>query len=215
MSGPMPPASAEPGYTLVEVMVTTLIMAIVLAILYPIVSNTLTTFGRQSDRSGAVDHANLGLQQIEHDVLASSTLIVPGVAAGTAGNDLQMISILPVSSQPAQTASCVEYKVPTQTAPQPLTLQRRSRVAGTGITWGAWQILLGALKLNGQAAGAVIPNPAGATPFTSPVSNGKSVAVDLQVQNGTSPVIELKTTATGRTVLAGFSGAAAWTAQCS
>jgi prepilin-type N-terminal cleavage/methylation domain-containing protein len=215
MSRQIAPTSADGGYTLVEVMITTLIMGIVLAMLYPIISNTLTTFGRQSDRAGAVDHANLTLQQIEHDVLASSTLIIPGVSAGTATNDLQMISIIPVSGQPPETASCIEYKVPTQTAPQPLTLQRRTRVAGSGFTWGPWQTLLSPLALSGQAGGAVIPNPAGATPFTSPVSNGKSVAIDLQVQNGGSPVIDLKTTATGRTVLAGFSGMAAWTAQCS
>jgi hypothetical protein len=72
------------------------------------------------------------------------------------------------------------------------------------------------LQLSGQSAGAVIPNPAGANPFASTAS-GKSVAVDLRVQNGTSAVVELTTTATGRTTTATTAAAAAasWTAQCS
>lgn len=195
------------GYTLIEVMITTAILLVVIAILAPLLTGTLTTFGRQSDRSGALDSAGLVLQQMERDVLGSSVLNVV-----SPGNDLQLI----VGQSSAQ--SCIEYKVASQASPQPLTLQRRVRTVASG-SWpsgGGWQTMLSALKLNGQAAGAVIPNPAGANPFTS-AGSGKSVNIDLRVQNGTSTVNELKTTATGRTITATTAAAAAatFTAQCS
>lgn len=202
------PVADQKGYSLVEVIVTTALLAIVMAILLPIVTSALTTFGRQSDRSGVLDQANLVLQQIEHDVVASSTLNVPS------SNDLQLIAVLPNATP--DTASCVEYNVPSQTAPQPLVLQRRVRLAGNSHSWSAssWQNMFTSLSLKGQPAGAVIPNPAGAAPFTA-AGNGRSVTIDLQVQNGSSPIVDLKTTATGRTVIAATSGTAAWTAQCS
>ncbi|MDQ1401512.1 MAG: hypothetical protein QOF81_1495 [Acidimicrobiaceae bacterium] len=201
-----PEEPEEDGFTLVEVMVSSAILLVVIAILGPILTGSLTTFGRQSDRAAALDQAGLAVQQLEHDVLASAVLNV--VAPG---NDLQLIT-----GQVGQT-SCVEYRVPSQAAPQPLTLQRRARTAGGAATWpagGGWQTLLTGLKLSGQPPGSVVPNPAGANPFTS-AGNLRSVNIDLQIQNGTSPVNELKTTATGRTVIAGLSGTAAWTAQCS
>ena len=145
------------GYTLVEVMVTTAILLIVLAILAPLLTGSLTTFGRQTDRTGALDQADIVLQQLEHDVLASSTLNV--VAPG---NDLQLIT------GQVGNASCIEYKVPPQASPQPLALQRRVRTVGS--TWpggGGWQTLLTTITLSGHSAGSVIPNPAGANPFAS------------------------------------------------
>lgn len=196
--------SEQGGYTLSEVVITTSILVIVLAILAPLLTGALTAFGRQTDRSGALDQAGIVLEQMERDVLASSVLNV--VAPG---NDLQLIA-----GQVGAT-SCIEYRVPSQTAPQPLSLQRRARL--TSATWpqgGGWQTVLTTLKLSGQTAGSVIPNPAGANPFTS-AGNLRSVNIDLRVQNGTSPVNELKTTATGRTVIAGLSGTTAWSTQCS
>jgi prepilin-type N-terminal cleavage/methylation domain-containing protein len=197
----------QQGFTLVEMVVTTAILAIVIAILAPLVTSALTTFTRQSDRTGAIDQMNLVLQQLEHDVSASSTLNV------ASASDLQLIAVLPSTTH--DTASCIEYKLTTATVPAPLALQRRTRVAGTGIAWpSTWQTLLTPIKLSGQAAGSVIPNPAGASPFTSG-GNGRSVNIDLQVQNGGSPILEEKTTATGSTVIAGISGTTAWTASCS
>jgi prepilin-type N-terminal cleavage/methylation domain-containing protein len=195
------------GYTLVEVMVATGILVVVLAILAPLLTGTLSGFGRQTDRSGALDQAGIVLQQIEHDVLGASVLNV-----ASPGNDLQLI-VGAVGS-----TSCVEYRVASLASPQPLTLQRRVRTVASG-AWpsgGGWQTLMSILQLSGQSAGAVIPNPAGANPFAATAS-GKSVAVDLRVQNGTSAVVELTTTATGRTTTATTAAAAAasWTAQCS
>jgi prepilin-type N-terminal cleavage/methylation domain-containing protein len=207
MSGVSRRSRDQQGFTLVETIVTTAILAIVVAILAPLVTGALTTFTRQNDRTGAIDQVNLVLQQLEHDVTASSTLNV------ASPSDLQLIAILPSTTH--DTASCVEYKLTSATVPQPLALQRRTRVAGTGVAWpSSWQTLLTPVKLSGQAAGSVIPNPAGASLFTSG-GNGRSVNIDLQVQNGGSPIIEEKTTATGRTVIAGISGTAAWTASCS
>lgn len=188
-------------------MVASAILLVVLAILAPLLTGALGGFGRQTDRSGAVDQAGIVLQQIEHDVLGASVLDVV-----SPGNDLQLI-VGAVGS-----TSCVEYKVASQPSPQPLTLQRRLRTVAQG-TWpagGGWQTLMSTLQLSGQSAGAVIPNPAGADPFTATAS-GKSVAVDLRVQNGSSAVVELTTTATGRTITATTAAAAAasWTAQCS
>ncbi len=217
---PHPPQQS--GYTLIEVMITTAILLVVIAILAPLLTGTLRTFGRQSDRSGALDTAALILQQMERDVLGSSVLNVV-----SPGNDLQLI----IGQSSAQ--SCVEYRVASQASPQPLTLQRRIRTVASG-SWpagGGWQTLMSSLKLSGQPAGAVIPNPAGANPFTAsgvptsaagaPIAGAapRSVAIDLQVQNGTSAVNELKTTATGRagstTTTTSAAAAASFTAQCS
>ncbi len=111
------------------------------------------------------------------------------------GNDLQLIT------GPAASATCIEYQVPTATAPQPLALRRRSRAAGSGITWPAWRTLLTALSIKGQPNGTVIPNPAGANPFVANAVTAStalgSINVTLQGQNGTSPVVQLTTTVTG------------------
>ncbi|MDQ6616257.1 MAG: type II secretion system GspH family protein [Actinomycetota bacterium] len=198
----------EEGFTLIEVTVTSALIVIVIAILMTQLTGTLTTFGRQSDRVAALDQETLLLQQIEHDVVASSTLNVVN------GNDLQLIAILPSTAGDA--ASCVEYQMSSGLAPSPLALRRRVWAIGTGSGSARWQTLLTSLRLNGQAAGFVIPNPSGATPFsTTASSNGRSVAIDVKVQNGSSPVVEFTTTSTGRSVIASVSGAAAWTAQCS
>lgn len=195
----------EGGYTVVEVMIASAILLVVIAILAPLLTGTLTTFVRQADRTGGIDGAGLILQQIERDVMAASILNVV-----SPGNDLQLIN------GQAGNATCIEYQVPPRSAPQPLALQRRSRAAGSAVAWpagGGWQTMLTALRIAGQPAGTVIPNPAGANPFAG-AGNGRSVVVDLQVQNGSSPVNELKTTATGRTVIGGLSGTATWAAQC-
>lgn len=207
---PRPGRHPEGGFTLVEVTVTSAILVIVIAILAPILTGSLTTFERQTDRSGALDQADLVLQQIQHDVYGSSVISV------VSNNQLDLITVLPNT---ADTKSCIEYRLTTGAAPAPLALQRQAWTAPGVPSSSGWQTLLAPLRLSGsgQQPGYVIPNPAGATPFTASGSQGQSVLINVAVQNGTSTTVNnLTTTATG--VTANPSGAAAaattWSSQC-
>ena len=207
----------DDGFTVIEVTLTSALLLVVLAILFPLLTGSLTTFQRQTDRSGAEDQAALALQQMEHDVFASTVVNVAGSGTSASPNALQLITYLPSSG--GDVASCVEYLVAYQTTTTlPVAITRQAWTLGTTPSTSKWQTLLSNLQLSGagQLAGYVIPNPVGATPFTSAGSNGQSVSINLQVQNGTSPVSELTTTATG--VVANSSGASgaasAWSSQC-
>jgi len=201
----------EEGFTLLEVVVTTALLLIVVAILGPLLTGSLTTFQRQSDRSAALDQGDLVLQQIQHDVYASSVIAV----ATSPVNALELVGVLPNTSD---TTSCIEYRMTSGAAPSAIALQRQVWTPAHDASTTGWQTLLTPLQLNGtgQTAGYVIPNPAGATPFTSAGSNGQSVNINLQVQSGTSTVNALTTTATGVIANSGGSSSAAttWTGEC-
>jgi prepilin-type N-terminal cleavage/methylation domain-containing protein len=205
----------ESGYTLVEVMITTALLLVVMAILAPLLTTTMRTFERQTDRSGALDQAGVMLQQIQHDVYAASVINV----VASPNNELQLIAVLPSTTGGGDVQSCIEYRVTSATAPAALALQRQVWALNTAPpATSTWPTLLASLKLNGTGtvAGYVIPNPAGLTPFVSAGTSGQSVNVSIQVQNGTSTINTLTTTATG--VIANPSGASiaatTWANEC-
>jgi hypothetical protein len=195
-------------------MVVTSILGIIVAILGAVLTTTLTTFNRQSDRSAILDQTEILVSQIQHDVYGARVLNV----IASPNNELQLIAVLP-STGHTDTASCIEYRVSTASGTSPVAIQRQAWTLGTlPPSTSTWPVMLSSLKLTGSAstAGYVIPNPAGISPFTSAGSNGQSVNISLQVQNGSAPPVIITTTATGveANATGSSAAAAAWAAQC-
>ena len=70
-------ASGEAGLTLVELMVTTLILGIALSIVMSIMFSVQKTFGRQSDRSLSNDQARLAVEEIDREIRSGNLLYSP------------------------------------------------------------------------------------------------------------------------------------------
>ncbi|HEX3425308.1 MAG TPA: type II secretion system protein [Acidimicrobiales bacterium] len=204
----------EGGFTLIEVMITTAILATIIAIMGPLLVDTLGAFGHQTDQSNALDQAQLLMEQIEHDVYAASVVIV----VPPPNNALELITVVPSTNGGSDVSRCVEYRETTQVGTSAVALQRLSWTLNTAPeATSKWPVTLGTLKLNttGAVAGYVIPNN-GQTLFTAAGPNNQSVAVDLQAESGNSSVIELKTTATGAVAnISGTSGLSSiWSSEC-
>jgi type II secretory pathway pseudopilin PulG len=157
---------SEKGFTLVEMMMTTALLMIVLAIVLPLVAGSLNTFTATQVRSDAVDNAQLALSQIGHDVVSSNLLyqdatgVVHLETFGTAAG-----------------STCVEYQVayPAAGQPQVAVLQRRIKTPGP-----AWPAVTGGW---GSIMTGIVNSSQTATPAVLAVSStSRSLIVNLWVQ---------------------------------
>ena len=121
----------EFGFTLIEVMVTSALMLVVLAIVLPQLSSSITNFDNARVRSDTSDAAQLALDQIQHDVVSSNVLYTDGagilhlqVYGGSPGASSTTV----VTTAPKST--CVEYQVAGD------ALQRRTKAPTAGIVAG-------------------------------------------------------------------------------
>lgn len=111
---------AEQGFTLVEIMMTSALMLVVLAMVLPQLTRSITTFDDARVRSDTTDQAQLAMTQIEHDVLSANVLYLD--AALPNGVHMQTFGA-------NGTSTCVEYQVSNG------TLQRRTKA--TSASWPA------------------------------------------------------------------------------
>jgi Tfp pilus assembly protein PilW len=170
----------EAGFTLVEMMVTTALLMVVLAMVLPLIASSLNLFTNTSVRSDAVDNAQLAFNQIEHDVVSSNILYQE--VAGTVHMETYAVVYNPATRLSPAISTCVEYQVvyPASPAPQVGTLQRRTKVPGNAIAWsGSWtNIMTGLVNSSQTGAPAVLGIPT--------TSQGKSLVADLWVQLDTN-----------------------------
>jgi prepilin-type N-terminal cleavage/methylation domain-containing protein len=165
---------SEAGFTLVEIMITSTLLLIVVAMVLPLIAGSLNAFTNTQVRSDAVDNSQLAFTQISHDVVSGNLLyldnggIVHLQSYGTAGS-----------------VTCVEYQVryPAAPAAQIGVLQRRTKTSGNGATgWpGGWSTVMTGIVNNSQA---IVP-PAATPPavFSIPsASANRSLVVNLFVQ---------------------------------
>lgn len=181
-----PGSGTEHGFTLLEVMLTSALMLIVLAIVLPQVSGSITNFDNAQVRSAASDAAQLAMGQVSHDVQASNVLYLDPAGAihlqvfnGNVGSSTTVTTTAPLST-------CVEYQVSGG------ILQRRTK-APTSATWPTnWSTVM---------TGVVNSTQPGNPPVFA-VSQNRSLAmtlwvnVDTRVVNAAKPSL-FTTTVTG------------------
>lgn len=166
-----PEERGEEGFTLVEMLMTTAILLIVLAIVLPLVYGSLNSFTNTAVRSDAVDNAQLALGQIDHDVESANLLYVVGTGAS------QVVHIETYSA--GGVGTCVEYQVlyPAAGQPQEGALQRRTMVPGAAWpagTAGWGNVMTGIVNSTEPTSPAVFA--------LSSATQYQSLAVDLWVQ---------------------------------
>lgn len=144
--------AGEQGFTLVEVMITSALMLIVLAIVLPQLSSMITNFDNARVRSDTSDAAQVAMDQIQHDVVSSNVLYIDGsgivhlqVFGGNVGFSSTTVATLVPKS------SCVEYQVASG------VLQRRFRAPGTGVSWPTnWTSVISGLVNSSQSGSPAV-----------------------------------------------------------
>lgn len=191
-------SNTEEGFTVIEMMVTTALLMVVLAMVLPLIASSLNLFTSTSVRSDAIDNSQLAFNQIGHDVVSSNILYQD--AAGII--HLQ-------TNQNNTTSTCVEYQVvyPASPAAQVATLQRRTKAPGVGTAWtGSWGNVMSGIVNSTQTGAPVV--------FTVSPPQDKSLIVNLWVQLDTNKGItaaapeNYTSTFTGPAIPAGAAAAA-------
>jgi prepilin-type N-terminal cleavage/methylation domain-containing protein len=199
MSRPARRRRREDGFTLVEIMVTSSLMLVLLAMVLPQLTSSLNVFSNAQVRSNTTDQAQLALEQIQHDVLSSNILYLDNTLANGAG----VVHLQ--SFGPGGAATCVEYQATTATVGARGSvvggaLQRRTKApsaswpaAGTG--WST--VMTGIVNSTQTPIPAVFAN--------SVASQYRSLVVTLWVNSDTrvgptaAPAM-YTTTVTGRAI---------------
>lgn len=154
----------ELGFTLVEMMVTSALILIVLAMVLPQLATTLTGFDDARVRSETTDQAQLALDQVQHDVSASNVLYID---SGTP----PLVHLQSYSS--GNTSTCIEYQVTTAGV-----LQRRTKapVAAWPAATTGWSNVMTGIVNSSR------PAPA---PAVFAISQNRSLTVVLWVNTDT------------------------------
>jgi len=181
-------ARLEDGFTLLEVMLTSALVLVILAIVLPQLSSSINNFDNARVRSDTSDAAQVAMDQIQHDVVSSNVLFLD---AATGIVHLQVFAG-EVGSTPATTTAplsdCVEYQVMSG------VLQRRTRLA-TAAWANSWSTVI---------TGVVNSTQSG-SPAVFAVNQNRSLTVTLWVNADTRTVNKASpslftTTVTGRAI---------------
>jgi prepilin-type N-terminal cleavage/methylation domain-containing protein len=194
-----PRRGREAGFTLVEVMVTSSLIVILLAMVLPQLTSALNLFSNAQVRSDTTDQAQLAMEQVQHDVLSSNILYLDNTLANGAG----VVHLQ--SFGPGGAATCVEYQATTATVGANGSvvggaLQRRTKApaaswpaAGTG--WST--VMTGIVNSTQTPVAAVFANNA--------ASQYRSLVLTLWVNKDTRAGVtaapaKYTTTVTGRAI---------------
>jgi prepilin-type N-terminal cleavage/methylation domain-containing protein len=201
-------ARAEHGFTLVEILVTSTLMLVVLAIVLPMVSGSLNTLTNTQVRSDATDNAQLALRQVQHDVVSSNILY----SDGTLTNGEGIIHLMTFGAGGSGNPICVEYQVIYPAAgPQQATMQRRTKAPGAAAYAGVWSTVMTGIVNRTQVATAPAPSP---PPVFTVAGQARSldvnlwVKVDTRATNAAAPA-NYTSTFTGRAIPANSSSTSA------
>jgi len=111
---------------LVEIMITSALMLVVLAIVLPQLTGSIDLFDNAQVRSSTTDQAQLALNQIEHDVLGSNVLYLDN----TLPNGTGIVHLQTYGT--GGTATCVEYEVVSG------AMLRRTKTTGAAVWPSSW-----------------------------------------------------------------------------
>jgi len=196
---------SEKGFTLVEILVTSTLMLVVLAIVLPMVSGSLNTLTNTQVRSDATDNAQLALRQVQHDVVSSNILYSDGTLANGSG----IIHLMTYGAGGSGNPICVEYQVvyPAAGLPQQGTMQRRTKAPGAAVYSSVWSTVMNGIVNSTQVATAPAPSP---PPVFTVAGQARSLDVNLWVKvdprtiNAAAPA-NYTSTFTGRAIPANSS----------
>ena len=158
------------AFTLVEMMVTTALLMVVLAMVLPLIASSLNLFTNTSVRSDAVDNSQLAFDQIGHDVVSSNILYQDTTPQ-------QIVHMQTFVN--ATTSTCAEYQVLYSGTPQVGTLQRRTKAPGASIAYaGGWDNIMTGIVNSSQTSNPPV--------FTVSPPQDKTLVVNLWVQLDTN-----------------------------
>ncbi len=164
---------SEEGFTLIEMTLVSALLLVVLAMLLPLITDSLNLLTNTQVRSDTVDNVQLALSQVSHDVVSSNVLYQDssGIVHLETYGDLG-------------TSNCVEYQVvyPAAAQAQIGTLERRTKLASSATWPSGWASLMTGIVNSSQ------PNPAPQVFSILPSSQYRSLVVDLWDQVDTRTV---------------------------
>jgi len=184
------------GFTLIEVMVTSALILVVLAMVLPQLAGSITTFDDAHVRSDSTDQAQLAFAQIQHDVIASNVLWIQTTSGSPDVIHIETYLGNTTAGTTTTTvvppATCVEYQVVGG------VMQRRTAKAAAVPAWPAtWSNVM---------TGIVNPSQTPLLPvFSLPGPTYRSLVVNLWVNAdtrtaGKAPPSFYTTTVTGSAV---------------
>jgi type II secretory pathway component PulJ len=170
----------ERGTSVIEVSVASLLLALVLSVVLPLLTGMQSDVNQAQDRSSTNDEASIALAQLQNDIHGANVIDAPTALGGLTGAAL---SLFTQSGGPPY--HCVQYQV---TGGE---LQRRGRVSGTGVAWGStWATI---------ATG--VTNGASNTPPFAQSTDLQTIAVRILVNKGSSVTpLDVNTSITGRNI---------------
>lgn len=174
----------EQGVTLVEVAITTILLAAVLAMVFPMVGSGFKVVGGLEDRADSNDQAHLALAQIERDVRSGNVIEQPGPVGGLAGMEVRIYT--QTSGVPFK---CVQYQVASG------RLERRTRDPGpeNAGTWPTtWRVVAAGLTNSAQAPAV--------SAFVRSGPHNETLSIDLVVNRSSAAGagVRLRSSVTGR-----------------
>jgi prepilin-type N-terminal cleavage/methylation domain-containing protein len=157
--------AGQSGVTLVELMVTMMVMGLIAAVFTSVLAVVQRSLVREEARSQTMDQARLGLETLDRDIRSGSILC----AVPTTSSSPSVLANfgLSVYTQSNGTTRWIQYKVASQ------ALQRRQYVSGA---WQSWRTIA-----------TDVVNTSTTTPFvidTSASAGSRLVAVTLLVNAG-------------------------------
>jgi prepilin-type N-terminal cleavage/methylation domain-containing protein len=190
---PVGPVGPDEGFTLVELLVAMVVMTLVLALSFTVITKIISGTKSSQARSNAIDEARIGVEQMERQIRSGNVLYAPSYDSSN------KLWLLQVYTQVNGNQRCVQWKVDTVGQ----TLQFRS----WSPTWQqdgdvtAWRIV----------ARDIVNNPASSpdTPFNRSTSGGvygtRLLDVHLLVRaSGTPGSTALDSSITGRNTSFGY-----------
>jgi type II secretory pathway component PulJ len=170
--------------TLIEVTITTALLAAVLAMVFPMVGAGFKVVGGLEDRADSNDQAHLALAQIERDVRSGNVIEQPGPVGGQPGMEVRIYT--QTSGVPFK---CVQYQVASG------RLERRTRDPGpeNAGTWPTtWRVIATGLTNTAQAPAI--------SAFVRSGAHNETLTIDLFVNrsNSAGAGVRLRSSVTGR-----------------
>lgn len=183
---------AESGFTLIELMVSALLIVLVLSVVGGLMVSTTSTERRVRDVTSATNAGQLVARSVTSGIRNSANSVgttEPFRLTSPAGND-QLLVALKIGSAAAVTSRCVAWYYSATERSVRYTTSATAIAAPSAATLATWTLL---------STGVT---PASGTGIFAP-KGSKGVTLEFKEDAGTGPAIVFQSSATSRTGLTG------------